>query len=244
MPAESSIMPSAEFTESDHNLVRPGEDLSAAADRIRIEVGIDDVTWQMAVGFLEKLKDHDEDVYEHSYRSFIYMSGVTLFREHYDDPASASLAAFLHDIGKYGIHTDTINYPGIYDREELQDDMRRHPWFGFQALKNAGFPPEVTLPVAWHHRFPPEGEKHGYGPSLDTEEIVELNLDPWQIDRGIITGKLVMLVDNFDSAMTRNDLIGSKNPPTPEARHQRLLARFPDDAARLDWLFERRIEVS
>ncbi|MDO8963470.1 MAG: HD domain-containing protein [Coriobacteriia bacterium] len=77
------------------------------------------------------------------------------------------MAAYLHDIGKIGIHEEILLKPGKLDAEEM-GQMRHHPLIGANILKPVAFPWPIA-PVVRHHHEHFDGA--GYPAGLKGEEI-------------------------------------------------------------------------
>jgi HD-GYP domain-containing protein (c-di-GMP phosphodiesterase class II) len=75
--------------------------------------------------------------------------------------------ALMHDVGKLGISTDILQKPGPLDDAEWEE-MRKHPEFGYQMLKDVPSLASIAEMVfASHERW----DGHGYPRGLAGEEI-------------------------------------------------------------------------
>lgn len=97
---------------------------------------------------LEKIKDYDEDTYEHCIRVSEIAKEIS---EPFDvDHKTLIQAAIWHDIGKIYIPSSIINKPGkLTQKERMTIDY--HSYYGYLALKKAGADPKVCDLVLFHH---------------------------------------------------------------------------------------------
>lgn len=78
------------------------------------------------------------------------------------------LAGNLHDLGKVGVPGEILNKPNRLTPDEFEQ-VKRHPMYGFEILKDIPFPGPVARVVLQHH------ERHdgtGYPYGLKGEEIL------------------------------------------------------------------------
>ena len=75
--------------------------------------------------------------------------------------------ALLHDIGKVGISSETLNKPGRLTDEEFKE-IKSHSGKGYVVLKDISIMPELAIGARDHHERP---DGHGYPKGLKGEEI-------------------------------------------------------------------------
>lgn len=78
------------------------------------------------------------------------------------------LAALLHDLGKIAVPAEVLNKPGRLEELEMRF-VRKHPWAGFEVLKDIPFPYPVADIVLQHHE---RLDGSGYPQGLKGEEIM------------------------------------------------------------------------
>ena len=111
-----------------------------------------------------------------SYRHCLFVTGFAVaFAQHLgmrdDDQRRLVRAALLHDVGKAFIPTAILDKPGLLNEEE-QNEMRKHPRLGYDALAaQGGYPPEM-LDVVLHHHELLDGS--GYPDGLSDNEISDI----------------------------------------------------------------------
>jgi putative nucleotidyltransferase with HDIG domain len=111
------------------------------------------------------------------------------------DRQRLSFAGMLHDIGKARIPLSILEKPGKLDAEELAA-MRKHPEYGFDALKStAGLPPEMLDMVVHHHEYL---DGSGYPHGIGSNEIADLV-------------RMMTIVDVYGALIERR----SYKPPMP-----------------------------
>jgi len=141
-----------------------------------------------AMSSLLQLSVHDYYTYNHSVDVAIY--SIALARKVYGNDKKmlflAGFSGFLHDIGKRRIDINIINKPGKLTKEEWEE-IKRHPEYGKEYLKNVTVPQEVKDVVFQHHE---NIDGTGYPQSLTGEEITMLS-------------RIVRVSDTFD-ALTNN----------------------------------------
>lgn len=72
------------------------------------------------------------------------------------------LAALLHDIGKVFITKDVLDKPGPLDTEEMAE-MRRHPVYGYEYLRDHSDLPTTAFVGVLHHHEKYDGSGYPYG---------------------------------------------------------------------------------
>ena len=84
-----------------------------------------------------------------------------------EDTEQIVLAASLHDIGKIGVPDHVLLKTGILDPEEF-DWIRKHPEWGWSAVRNVDDFREASLIILHHHE---RMDGHGYPGRLRDSEI-------------------------------------------------------------------------
>ncbi len=93
---------------------------------------------------------------------------------------------WLHDCGKIGVPEAVLNFPGSLDEPSLKI-IHRHPLWGADVARQAGFHPDVVKMILYHHE---KYDGSGYPYGLKAEEIT-------------IEARIVSIADVFDSLRTR-----------------------------------------
>jgi putative two-component system response regulator len=75
--------------------------------------------------------------------------------------------AMLHDCGKIGVPEATLNFPGPLDNEQL-DVVHRHPGWGADVARTAGFHQSAVNVILYHHEH---YNGQGYPTGLAGEDI-------------------------------------------------------------------------
>jgi putative nucleotidyltransferase with HDIG domain len=87
------------------------------------------------------------------------------------DRRRLSFAGMLHDIGKARVPLAILEKPGKLDDQELAI-MRKHPEYGFDALRSMpGLPAEMLDMVVHHHEYL---DGSGYPHGIGSNEITDL----------------------------------------------------------------------
>jgi len=90
--------------------------------------------------------------------------------------------ALLHDIGKVGISSETLNKPGRLTDEEFKE-IKSHSGKGYNVLKNISIMPELAIGARDHHERP---DGHGYPKGIKGEEIPRV-------------AQIIAVADTFDA---------------------------------------------
>ncbi len=104
--------------------------------------------------YLLSIRDYDAYTYTHSVN--VGVLSLLVARKYFGqsdrhDLRELGIGFFLHDLGKTRINPDVIMKQGLLDDEELTE-MRRHPLFGFDILKETNqLTTECKLIVLEHH---------------------------------------------------------------------------------------------
>ena len=111
------------------------------------------------------------------------------------DVSKVQLAALLHDVGKIGITTETLNKPGRLSEDEWQE-IRRHPAIGQRIAGEAAMFGDVPTIIRHHHERVDGG---GYPDNLRGAEIPEASA-------------IIALADSYN-AMTQKRSYRDALPP-------------------------------
>ncbi len=104
----------------------------------------------------------------HSEKKAIYASAIgQRLGLPYHQLEIIQMAAFLYDIGKIKIDKEILLKPGRLTEEELEV-VKSHPRLGFDILKEAGLPDEVSSSALFHHE---SYDGKGYPQGCSGEEI-------------------------------------------------------------------------
>lgn len=137
---------------------------------------------------INTLKVSDEYTFKHSVD--VAMISMIIGKRHglsRDEIREIGLAGLLHDMGKSKIPTEILNKPGKLTDEEFAL-MKRHPYDGYQILKDrGGFSNAVLAGVLQHHEKINAG---GYPMGLPKDQIH-------------LFGRLIAVADIFDALVTK-----------------------------------------
>ena len=137
---------------------------------------------------INTLKVSDEYTFKHSVD--VAMISMIIGKRHglsRDEIREIGVAGLLHDMGKSKIPTEILNKPGKLTDEEFAL-MKRHPYDGFQILKDrGGFSNAVLAGVLQHHEKINAG---GYPMGLPKDQIH-------------LFGRLIAVADIFDALVTK-----------------------------------------
>ena len=90
--------------------------------------------------------------------------------------------ALLHDIGKVGISSETLNKPGRLTDDEFKE-IKSHSGKGYNVLKDISIMPELAIGARDHHERP---DGHGYPRGISSEEIPRV-------------AQIIAVADTFDA---------------------------------------------
>ena len=90
--------------------------------------------------------------------------------------------ALLHDIGKVGISSETLNKPGRLTDEEF-NEIKSHSGKGYVVLKDISIMPELAIGARDHHERP---DGHGYPRGVKGEDIPRV-------------AQIIAVADTFDA---------------------------------------------
>lgn len=141
-----------------------------------IKAHVDSIIDELAVNSnvllgISDLKSYDQYTYQHSVNVAILTLMMGL-RNGYTRPQLQSLGigAMLHDIGKMGIPIEILNKSGSLDDEEMAV-MKKHPWCGFNLIKESGEIALLSAHVALQHHERLDGT--GYPRAISGDNIHE-----------------------------------------------------------------------
>jgi|tagenome__1003787_1003787.scaffolds.fasta_scaffold20961825_2 putative nucleotidyltransferase with HDIG domain len=155
--------------------------------------------------WIDTVRTHHSQTYQHC----LLVTGVAAaFGEHIGlsrkDRQRLSFAGMLHDIGKARIPLAILEKPGRLNDAELAL-MRKHPEYGFDALKSASALPPEMIDIVVHHHEMLDGS--GYPHGLHGSEICDLV-------------RIMTIADVFGALIERRSY---KPPLSGEAAYQILL---------------------
>jgi HD-GYP domain-containing protein (c-di-GMP phosphodiesterase class II) len=143
-------------------------------------------TLAMACSLISLIDLRDRYTGGHSARVAQYVGGIALQMGLPEDEAdNMVLAASLHDIGKIGVPDHVLLKPGRLTDEEF-DWIRKHPEWGWMAVRNVeGFQDASLLLLHHHERL----DGNGYPGRLKGMEIP-------------LGSRLIAVADSFDALTT------------------------------------------
>ena len=113
-----------------------------------------------------------------------------------DDLKKLSQAALLHDIGKTCVPIEILNKPGKLNEEEWEE-MRKHPRYGYNMLKDNHDISSVTRnAILSHHE---NGDGSGYPRGLTSDRIH-------------LFAKIIHIADVYDALTTKRIYKDAMNP--------------------------------
>ena len=137
---------------------------------------------------INTLKVSDEYTFKHSVD--VAMISMIIGKRHglsRDEIREIGVAGLLHDMGKSKIPTEILNKPGKLTDEEFAL-MKRHPYDGYQILKErGGFSNAVLAGVLQHHE---KINASGYPMGISKDQIH-------------LFGRLIAVADIFDALVTK-----------------------------------------
>ena len=137
---------------------------------------------------INTLKVSDEYTFKHSVD--VAMISMIIGKRHglsREEIREIGVAGLLHDMGKSKIPTEILNKPGKLTDEEFAL-MKRHPYDGYQILKDrGGFSNAVLLGVLQHHE---KINASGYPMGISKDQIH-------------LFGRLIAVADIFDALVTK-----------------------------------------
>jgi putative nucleotidyltransferase with HDIG domain len=149
-----------------------GEQLDAPAINSAGDAVVSHVETQGLNAWIETVRTHHSATYQHC----LLVTGLAVafgqqIRVSRADRQRLSFAGMLHDIGKARIPLAILEKPSRLTDGEM-DVMKKHPQFGFDALKTApGLPAEMLDMVVHHHEYL---DGSGYPHGLTAREISDL----------------------------------------------------------------------
>lgn len=120
------------------------------------------------VSLLLMLNSQDDYTYQHSVQVGMLSYYIALWLGWSEEQTViAGKAGFLHDIGKCKIAEAILNKPTKLTDDEF-DEIKNHPQFGYDILKNSFGDPSIALAALQHHE---RMDGTGYPNGLSKEDI-------------------------------------------------------------------------
>lgn len=154
-------------------------------------------TIAMACTLVSLIDMRDRYTGSHSGRVAAYSRGIAVGLG-LTDPLveSVVLAASLHDIGKIGVPDRILLKPGKLDEEEFEW-IRKHPEYGWMALRNVeGFEQESLMVLHHHERM----DGRGYPGGLAGTQIP-------------LGSRIIAVADSFDALTTDRPYRAARSRP-------------------------------
>ena len=172
-------------------------------------LNIDDCIY-IANNIVEEIRESDSMIVEtinlSSYDNYTYTHSVNVdilsvilgvacgLRD--DELRKLSQAALLHDIGKTCVPLEILNKPGPLDEEEWEE-MKKHPLYGYNMLKDNYDVSSVTRNAILSHHENVDGS--GYPRKLNSENIH-------------LFAKIIHIADVYDALTTKRVYKDAMNP--------------------------------
>lgn len=149
-----------------------GQPIDSATIQLAAAAVVDEIERLGLASWVDNVRAHHSQTYQHC----LLVTGVAVaFANHLKlsraDCERLSFAGMLHDIGKARIPLEILEKPTSLDLAEVME-MRNHPLYGYEMLKN---PPVVSaemLDMVVHHHEYLDGS--GYPHGLKAHEISDL----------------------------------------------------------------------
>jgi len=121
--------------------------------------------------WLDIVRRHHSETYQHS----LIVVGVTAaFCQRLgfsrEEQGALTLGALFHDLGKVHVPVAILEKPSALDAEEMME-MRKHPRYGFESLRNAAGIASDILEMVLHHHELLDGS--GYPDQLPSNRIAD-----------------------------------------------------------------------
>jgi HD-GYP domain-containing protein (c-di-GMP phosphodiesterase class II) len=159
-----------------------------------------------AAMLLTTVKSHHEYTFYHSVNTSILSLGLARlagFSE--QDQVMVGVGAMLHDIGKIGVPTSILQYPGRLDTEQWEE-IRNHPQLGAEAILAAASPgEEIAAAVALEHHARYDGM--GYPRLVYHGGAGDFGTHPLHC-----FSRLVAVADTYDAITTRRSYRRAEPP--------------------------------
>lgn len=137
---------------------------------------------------LMQVTSYDYYTYTHSVNAFVFSTALAQRVGHNEvEMHSLGQGALLHDIGKSRLSTETLNCKGKLNDAQWKE-MKMHPVFGHDILKEQGVSDDVVLDVTLHHHEKLHGK--GYPEGLANGQVSH-----W--------ARITAIADIFDALTTR-----------------------------------------
>lgn len=164
----------------------------------------------VANSIVEEIKENESIVMEtmnlNSYDNYTYTHSVNVdilavilgvgYGLKDDELRKLSQAALLHDIGKTCLPIEILNKPGKLTPEEY-DEVKNHPKYGYNLLKNNEEISSVTRNAIFSHHENEDGS--GYPRKLSSERIHKF-------------AKIIHIADVYDALTTKRVYKPAMNP--------------------------------
>ncbi len=141
--------------------------------------------------FQYMLKIASFDYYTHTHSVNVGIFTLFLAREvniPEDELLRVGMGALLHDLGKCRVDQTILTFPGKLSKEQFEQ-MKKHPEYGYEILKNEqGMKDEIQLDIVRHHHEKLTGT--GYPDKLKGKDIS-------------IYARISAIADIFDALTTR-----------------------------------------
>lgn len=199
-------------------------------------------SWLAAQAEWQELADHHPDTYAHSLRVGIYVAGLVR-AEGREDHGQAQVDALLHDVGKRTVPPPLLD-PQLRLNDLQRERIKQHAVDGYLLLakahrNNPAMALESAFVAGLHHKFQPTGYG-SYGIHL-IQAAEQHQITPEMLARFTSVARLIMLVDHFDAATTRNQTADTLTDEVLAQKRDEFLQTFPQETTRIDWLFANRI---
>jgi HD-GYP domain-containing protein (c-di-GMP phosphodiesterase class II) len=162
-------------------------------------------TLSMATSLVSLIDLRDRYTGGHSQRVAKYVGSIAVQMGLPDDETEAIVfAASLHDIGKIGVPDHILLKPGRLDDDEF-DWIRRHPEWGWMAIRSVSGFEEAALLILHHHE---RLDGRGYPGRLCGNEIP-------------LGSRLITVADSYDALTTNRPYRGARSRAEALAELQR-----------------------
>ena len=145
---------------------------------------------------VRRMFDYDQQNYAHCYDLWMHCLHTVVGIHKDVDDAMLYLAALLHDIGKTCLPLEILNKPETLTEDEYEE-VKRHPRYGYNMLKNNEEISSVTRNAIFSHHENEDGS--GYPRNLTSDKIHKF-------------AKIIHIADVYDALITKRVYKEAINP--------------------------------